>query len=71
LENATVELDWLAIAVGLGAAALFITGLVTDRMPNAVIEPEGASNPIGFWTLGIVYALVSADGLYRAVVGWP
>lgn len=66
-----MELDWLAIAVGLGAAALFITGLVTGRMPNAVIEPERAHNPIGFWALGIVYALVSAGGLYRAVVGWP
>jgi len=66
-----VKLDWLAIAIGLGAAALFIIGLVTGRMPNAVIEPERARNPIGFWAIGITYALVSAVALYRAAVGWP
>lgn len=66
-----MNLDWLAIAVSLGAAALFITGLITGRMPNAVIEPERTRNPLGFWALGFIYALVSAGGLYRAAVGWP
>jgi hypothetical protein len=55
-------MEWFELAGALVAGLLLLDGLRTGTMPNAVIEPQRVTNPIGFWALGVVYA-VSAVGL--------
>lgn len=57
--------------MGLGmfavASALLATGLVTGRMPNAVIEPKRSSRPFFFWCLAAIYAGCALSGLLWGV----
>jgi hypothetical protein len=54
-------MDWLALAIGVLAVALLLTGLITGRMPNAVIEPTRLERPAGFWSLGAIYAVIAVE----------
>jgi hypothetical protein len=49
------QVDWLAAFGFFVTFGLLVTGLLTGRMPNTVIEPERATNPIWFWALAAVY----------------
>ena len=62
-----MKVDWLSAGVGLPAFELLIVGLITGRMPNAVIEPQKEQNSLGYWALGMLYAAIAIGSFYIAI----
>ena len=63
-------MDWLPLGIGLFAAAMLVSGLVSGRMPSAVMEPSRADNPLGFWCLAVIYGAIAIGGAGLAVRGF-
>jgi hypothetical protein len=60
--------DFLQFGIGILAAVMLAAGLATARMPSAVIEPERTRNPIGYWALATLYAVISGILLFKTRV---
>ena len=65
------EPHWLGLAIFAGALAMLVTGLVTGRMPNAVLEPIRREQPLLYWSMAGVYAMASVVGLLWGLRALP
>lgn len=61
-------MDFLQFGIDILAAVMLAAGLATGRMPSAVIEPERTRNPIGYWALATLYAVISGILLFKTRV---